>query len=266
MPENNTPSVTGTVSADELTEFVDSRISQHKLSPEELAADINEFITHPDQGLTEEDVRDLINEEGGSDEDDSTEDDSTPDTTDEDLSEQIENVRLTNSPKHTASIDTGVPEGEYHDYGNWGVIVTVDQPVHWRSTVINAEESGMTKLQIFEMDYSEGETYSLQEVHATRELDHDSGQQTVYPDVILPEGQYFICRDPENVTPMREVNTGVNWEDFNQHNVPITVEASWRANANYQPGNPEYEKYQQRNWDQLYYYFGNPKFGFQGEQ
>ena len=237
-----------------LTEFVDSRIRENQKSPEELADELSE---HLDQGVSEEDVQRMIEEAdigggggGGSNEDVSTE---------------VRNVRLTNSPTHTTSIDTGVPQGEMHPYGDWGVIVTVEEPVHWRSTVIVPAEAGKTNLQIYSMNYSEGETYEPTGIHATREITHSSGQQTVYPDVILPEGQFFICRDPDQTVPMREIMTDVNWNDFNQHNVPIEVECSWRINADYRPGTDGFQKYKNRGWDQLYYYFGNPKFGFQGE-
>lgn len=189
------------------------------------------------------------------------------DATESEFQETLKNLRVSSNPAHTRRIQTGVPDGEYHPFGDWGFVITVPETVHWRSAVIDAESAGLTRLQIYEFEFVEGETYNLGDLAATRDIHHEQGAQEIYPDVTLEAGQYFISRDPENVQPMRRVATDVDWETFNdEHDLPVRVEASWRANADYQPGNAVFEeKYRANNWDRRLYYFGNMEFGFQGE-
>lgn len=180
------------------------------------------------------------------------------------IDRELRYLRLTGRPTHRAIIDTGVPGGEYHPYGDWGQIITCHDDVRWISAVVDCESSGMTKLVVEEIDYTEGEEYDLGDVHATVELNHkESGLSVINPDIALPEGQYFISRDTDMVVPMRRVMTDVDWETVNQsHTIPVTVECSWRARANYEPGTSEFQRYRENNWHRRLYYFGDMEFGF----
>lgn len=187
--------------------------------------------------------------------------------TEAEIKSTLQNLRVAGNPNHTRRIETGTPAGDYHLYGDWGMIITVPETVHWRSAVVVAGNAGLTRLQIYEMEFEEGETYDLGDIVATRDIQHESGPQEIYPDVTLEPGQYFVSRDPELVEPMRRVLTDVDWEQFNsEHDLPVRVEASWRAHADYTPDNPVFdEKYKANAWDRRLYYFGDMEFGFQGQ-
>ena len=186
------------------------------------------------------------------------------DETQAEIGQELAYLRLTGRPKHRSTIATGVPDGDYHAPGDWGQIVTIHDPVHWTTAVVDAETEGVTELVVYEMDYVPEETYALGDVHQTVELHHDAGIQGVYPGITLPKGQYFITRDSEQVQPMRRVQTDVDWAEFNAgHNVPLTVECSWRAHANYRPGGDNWSKYSDNNWHRRLYYWALPEFGHQ---
>lgn len=183
------------------------------------------------------------------------------------IDRELTNLRLIGRPKHRAMIHTGVPGGEYHPFGDWGQIITVHDDVQWRSAVVDVESPGVTKLIVEEMTYDEGNVYELGDVHATVELKHrEAGVQEINPNISLPVGQYFVTRDTDMVVPMRRVMTDVDWDVFNQgNNVPVTVECSWRARANYELGTSEFEKYRDNNWHRRMYYFGDMEFSFMGD-
>lgn len=197
------------------------------------------------------------------------------DETQAEIEQELAYLRLTGRPKHRSTIATGHPEGDYHAPGDWGQIVTVHDPVHWTTAIVDAETEGVTELVVYEMEYEapvfnengeviEGGIYDLGDVHQTVELHHDAGIQEVYPNVTLPEGQYFVTRDSEEVQPMRRVQTDIDWDEFNANNdVPITFECSWRAFANYRPGGENWSKYRENDWDKRLYYWSEMEFGHQ---
>lgn len=196
----------------------------------------------------------------------------------EKIDKELLRQRVSSDPTHTARIETGVPSGVYHDHGDWGNVITVHEPVHWESAVIDAESEGMTRLRVRRIDferptirngsYVSGGKYELQGIKATREIDHGSGPQEIYPGITLFPGHYFVDRDPEAVVPMRKIATGVNFDDFNEsHDIPVEVNHSWRGVPEYTPGGPSYEApYLSNEWHRNIYYFGNLKFSYMGEE
>lgn len=186
------------------------------------------------------------------------------DDTRAEIEQELAYLRLTGRPKYRSTITAGAPEGGYHVPGDWGQIVTVHDPVHWTTAITDAETGGETELVVYEIDYVPEETYDLGDVHQSVELHHDAGVQEVYPNITLPEGQYFVTRDSEKVQPMRRVQTDVDWEAFNAgHDVPLTVECSWRAFANYRPGGENWQKYRENDWHRRLYYWSEMEFGHQ---
>lgn len=252
------------VDAEEVRTIVNEELAPIRT---ELAGHADEFehlygrVDSIDQRVTNIEERDWDSGGYGGDGDS---DSGLDDATQAEIEQELEYLRLTGRPKHRSTIATGVPEGDYHSPGDWGQIVTVHDPVHWTTAVVDAETEGVTELVVYEMDYVPEETYDLGDVHQTVELHHDAGTQEVYTGITLPAGQYFITRDSEKVEAMRRVQTDVDWAEFNAGNdVPITFECSWRAFANYRPGGDNWEKYRNNDWHRRLYYWANMEFGHQ---
>lgn len=190
------------------------------------------------------------------------------------IDREVETLSIIGHPKHRSKITTGAPTGDMHPHGSWGQIITVHEPVNWISALIDADRNGVTKIKVEAMDYEKGTyengqyvdggTYNLGSTHATVDIHHDAGLQEIHPEIFLPTGQYFISRDESKVVPMRRVETDIDWDTFNQgHEVPVSIERSWRSGAGYEPGNEVFEeKYLGNNWDRRLYYFADMEFGY----
>lgn len=185
------------------------------------------------------------------------------------VDQELQRVRLASDPNHVAHVPTGEHQDQsFHPYGAWGTIVSADQAVHWRSADVYAESQGTTRLEIIEMDYTEAETYNLGKTHATRQLQLDGGLETVYPEVTIPEGTFFITRDSENPTEdvvgLKRVARDVDWQALNEsHDIPIRFRASWQIGR--QPGTDAFTQYRDSGWQNLLHYYARPEFGYLDE-
>lgn len=222
---------------------------------------LEETVRGVDQALTE--IESAVEElpasggEGGA----------VPDEALERIERTRRHVELASSPAHVAGIETGTHQDESaHPYGNWGVIATATEPVHWRTASVHAADSGTVRLGVFEMDYERDATYTLGEGVATRELDVDEGEQTVHPEITLPAGTHFITRDSEDptadtVVPLKRVREGVDWDAMNDgHEIPLTFEESWQVGR--QPGTNEFEQLRSEGWDRVLHNWAEWEVGF----
>lgn len=176
------------------------------------------------------------------------------------LEETRRRAELSSTPDHTAIIETGPPEGDYHDNPDWGVIIETERPVIWQSTQVDAEESGTIQQVVYEIDYERNNRYDLGDVHQTRELPVSAGRQTVYPVVYLPEGQHFITR--KDSTPLRRVQPTVSWMQLNDaHDLPLSLGTSWQIGR--QPEDKaDWERYIDQKWDRILHYWANMEFAY----
>lgn len=196
--------------------------------------------------------------------------DSSGGNVDEELAE-IRNARkrlsLAGEPNHVRTLFDGDHEDDgYHEYGGWGLVVSPDKDVVWRSATVNAEQSGSFMLEVFDMEFEWNETYEVGDQLKSQQINlKKSGLNTIRPDIVLEEGEtYFITRDsanPRNVdVNLKRGARDVVWGEL-EHDVPIDFNSAWQMGRG-QPGTDEYEEFRNKNWHLILHNFRDMEFGY----
>lgn len=167
-------------------------------------------------------------------------------------------VEVASNPDVVATLETGAPDEGYHPYESWGPIVRVDEPLQWRSAVIDAEQPGSATLLVYEIEYEQGATYEPGELVAAREITAQGGPERVPIEVTLEPGHYFVTRTDDPV-PMRRVAVDVDWDELDDPDLPLRLECSWQLGR--KPGTEAFDRYIERGWDRVLHYFGDLEIG-----
>lgn len=166
--------------------------------------------------------------------------------------------------RHVETLGGGGPDGSYHANDNWGNLLDVSEPVHYRGFEIDVNESGRVRFEVYNAD-DLGDVMDA-DPDAVREYHIESGGDWFPIDVTLDEGKWFVCRRTSSAHDhlpdigVRRAGPFEMWDELNDTDAPVEFTRGWSFEIPHNSSRAD--NYEASGWAEYNYFQFRPEFGW----